>query len=353
MTKLKPILEIALSSWKAFLAAFLAVFIMTVLQNLGLAKPLQSLTVPQIKTNTFDKIQPKLEQKTNEFKLIKSELLIPSFGAEDNQNLEAYLVANTDSGEILLEKDSSKKLPVASLTKIMTAVIALDLTEISDQFTVSNNAANIQPTKMGLVPQQKWSRDELLNALILTSANDAAEALKEGIDQKYGQGTFIKAMNEKAKFLELKNTKFDNPQGLDGNSNFSTAEDLAILTSYALKNYPVFKEIAARDYQFYPATENHKQADLYNWNGLLGVYPGVSGVKIGNTGKAGYTTIVVSEREGKQLLAVALGAPGVLQRDLWTAQLLDLGFQKAAGLEPVNITQDQLQAKYNSWQYFD
>lgn len=103
---------------------------------------------------------------------------------------------------------------------------------------------------------------------------------------------------------------------------------------------------------FYPQDDNHKQADLYNWNGLLGVYPGVKGVKIGNTEDAGYATTVLAEREGKKILVVLLGAPGVLQRDLWPSMLLDIGFEKL-GLKPIGITEDQLRAKYSTWKYWN
>src|SRR5690606_3687251 len=96
----------------------------------------------------------------------------------------------------------------------------------------------------------------------------------------------------------------------------------------------------------------HKQFDLYNWNGLLGVYPGASGVKIGNTGDAQKTTIVTAERNGKKLLVVVLGAPGVLERDMWAAELLDLGFEKQYGMAPINVTEEQLRAKYKTWKYW-
>ncbi|MCR4305927.1 MAG: hypothetical protein NUV73_02485, partial [Candidatus Daviesbacteria bacterium] len=214
-------------------------------------------------------------------------------------------------------------------------------------------AASIPPTKMGLIAGHIWGRDELLNALMLTSANDVAELLKEGVDKKYGPGVFLKAMNEKAEFLKLKNTHFDNPQGFDGRSHYSSVEDLLVLANYGLTNYPILKEMVAKDYQFYEATSTHKQADLYNWNGLLGVYPGISGIKIGNTERGGFCTIVISEREGKKLVVAVLGAPGVLQRDLWAAGLLDSGFSKLAGLKPIEITEDQLKQKYASWKYFE
>lgn len=338
-------------SLKPFLISAVIVFAMVSLQ---FTKGGSSLKEPEFKVDTFEQIRPKLMKEINDFHL-KNDLfrIQPAAAAQDFDAAAAFGVVDFDSGQVLLEKDSSKKLPIASLTKVMTAIVILDLTSGDDKFTVSENAANIQPTRMGLVPGQVWGRDELLNGLLMTSANDTAEVLKEGIDQKYGNGVFVRAMNEKARFLGLKNTSFANPQGFDSENNLSTVEDLMLLARYAVEKYPTIARIVQKDYQFYPASPDHKQADLYNWNGLLGVYPGLEGVKIGNTDSAGVCTIVLSQRSGKKVLVVVLGTPGVLQRDLWASQLLDAGFTKLAGLPPVNITETQLRQKYSSWKYFN
>ncbi|MDP3733237.1 MAG: hypothetical protein Q8Q91_01730, partial [Candidatus Daviesbacteria bacterium] len=150
----------------------------------------------------------------------------------------------------------------------------------------------------------------------------------------------------------LKNTHFTNAPGYDNREHFSSAEDLSILSVYALKNYPLIEQAAAKEIEDLTNKGQDMRFYLQNWNGLLGIYPGVSGLKIGNTQKAGYTTIVVSERGGRKLLAVVLGAPGVLERDLWAAQLLDLGFNKLVGLAPVGLSEETLRQKYASWQYF-
>ena len=156
-------------------------------------------------------------------------------------------------------------------------------------------------------------------------------------------------MNEKAAIVGLKNTHFMNPQGFDDSQHYSTVEDLALLTHYALTNYPLIAEIVKKDYVHLEANNTHRQFDLYNWNGLLDVYPNVMGVKIGNTDMAGTTTIVLSEREGKRMLAILLGAPNVLKRDIWTAGLLDMGFEKTKGLQPIEVSESDLAAKYATW----
>lgn len=301
-----------------------------------------------------DVIIPKLKQKEHTFTIKKTARLIETANAAaDFDQASGYTLVDFSTGEILMSKNSEEKLPIASLTKLMTAVVALDLASPREAFVVSQTASQKAPTRIGLDAGEKLTLEELLNALLLTSANDAAEAVKEGIDQKYGTPVFVKAMNDKAQFMGLKDTHFANPQGFDNPLNYSSANDLAVLSHYAVTNYPLIAKIVQKDYQFIPANSNHSQFDLYNWNGLLGVYPDVMGMKIGNTDNAGYTTAVLSNRGEKQLFAVALGASGILQRDEWAAELLDAGYQRTLGLDPVNVTEEQLQAKYATWQYWN
>lgn len=297
-------------------------------------------------------VMPRLTAKENTYILQKPNNFIPQAEASDVGeyiHADSYAAIDFESGDVVMEKNLQKRLPIASLTKIMTAVVALDLSSEDEYFTVTKKASEQIPTKIGVVEGQKMNVSELLHAVLLTSANDAAAVLKDGISEKYGEDVFIKAMNEKAKFIGLKNTSFENPQGFDSRTNYSTSEDLAILSHYALKNYPLISEIVAKDYAFLPEDVFHKQFDLYNWNGLIGVYPNTTGIKIGSTERAGKTTVVVSEREGKKILAVLLNAPGVLERDGWAAQLLDAAFLKTMNLPAVEISQYELQKKYDSW----
>lgn len=349
---------------RTFWISFVTVALVVILSKLGVKPPeffhlptsvnLQMISPQQEKSDVLELIKPKLEQKTNAFYLKKPTSFIPVTNAgNEYENATAYGVIDYDTGEVLLQKNFDTKTHVASLTKIMTAVVALDLASSAEEFEVSQKAAEIIPTKIGVSVGEKLAVEKLLNALLLTSANDAAEVIKEGINKKYGEDVFIQAMNEKAKTLKLFDSRFDNPQGFDSIRNFSSVADLAVLSHYALENYSIIAEIAKKDYQFYSPNNNHKQIDLYNWNGLIGVYPGAFGLKIGNTGWAKYTTVVSAQREGKKVLVVLLGAPGVLERDLWSARLLDLGFEKLAGLLPANIGEDELMQKYSSWKYWN
>jgi len=343
---------------RTFFLTMLAMFIITCLQYLGVRSPWKPpklvLPIPQEKANTMDSIKPKLEKHPSTFSLKEDASFVPqTFAAEDYEQLSAYAVIDLDTGEIIKQKNGNEQLPIASLTKVMTAVVALDLASPDEMITVDAQAAGMIPTKIGIVPGEQMQLGELLHASLMTSANDATQQIKNGLDAKYHDQIFIKSMNEKANFLGLTNTHFANAEGLDSPDNYSSAEDLARLTQYALTNYPVIAEIVSLDYYQLPSNDYHKQFDLYNWNGLLDVYPDVHGVKIGNTAAAQTTTIVYSTRGGKKLVAVVLGAPNITKRDLWAAKLLDFGYKQTLGLPPVNVTEEQLAAKYSTWHYWN
>jgi len=340
-------------NYRPFIAGMIAVVLMKLVMLMGFG-PTAFQNETQENISVFENLKPRLEEKVNSFELKKNTSLIPkAVAASDYENANSYAVVDLDTGEIIAEKDGDIPYSIASLTKVMTAVVALDLASPDDSFVVSTKAAEIEPTKIGVVADETMTLKELLTASLLTSANDATEVIKEGINAKYGEKVFIDAMNKKAAFIGMENTRFANPQGFDDPNHYSTARDLALLAQYALNNYPLIREIVAKDYEFLPANEHHKQFDLYNWNGLLDVYPKTYGVKIGNTGDAGVTTMVASERGGKNIAVILLGAPDVLDRDLWASQLLDAGYQETLGLDPIVVTEQELRAKYASWKYFN
>lgn len=356
------ILDLIQTNWKILFITVLAGFLMAILPKLGvtvegfsLSGSTASIISPlPAEEDPLKLIYPRLERKMNEFELTRESSIIPEAhagGIYDDAN--AYVVIDFDTGKVIAEKDSRTPVAIASLTKVMTAVTALDLVLPEEEIVVSEAAQEMIPTKIGVVAGQKLTLNELLHALMMTSANDAAEVIKDGVNTKYGKDVFVKAMNAKAQFLGLQNTHFENPQGFDGDEHYSSAEDLAVLTHYAMVNYPLIAQVSKKDYLHLASNQSHKQFDLYNWNGLLEVYPGTMGVKIGNTGRAKKTTIVLSERGGRKVMAVLLGAPGVLERDLWTANLLDLAFETEFGLPPVKITEAQLKEKYASWKSFN
>jgi D-alanyl-D-alanine carboxypeptidase len=337
---------------RIFFSSAVAMFVIMALHYLNITPTLFISPVPE-KVDVLEMLRPKLEQHENTFSLKKHTSFVSrTHASAEYENARSYALIDMGTGEILEEKSLSEEVPIASLTKIMTAIVALDLASSDEYFTVTKHASEQIPTKIGVVPGERLRLEELIKAVMLTSANDAAQVISDGIDTKYGEKVFMRAMNEKAAFLGLSQTHFTNPQGFDNPEHYSSAEDLAVLTHYALTHYPLFADVFKKDYVFLPADAEHKQFDLYNWNGLLGVYPDVSGVKIGNTNDAGRTSLVVSKRGGKTLMVVLLGAPGILERDLWASQLLDRGFVDTLGLTPINVTEEALYEKYASWKYF-
>ncbi len=349
-----PAISFSQSQLKIFFATLAATFIMAALQMAGIKSPLRIVApLPEKQDVFFDVITPKLEKVENSFSLQKEHAILPQVSAAgDYDEAAAYIVVDLDTGDVLAEKNPGEELPIASLTKVMTSVVALDLADPAEHFTVSPTAAAKIPTKIGAKSGEKLTLEELLHAALLTSANDAVEVIKEGVDAKYGEDIFIKAMNEKALLLGLEHSSFANAQGFDDKNNYSTVEDMAVLSHYALTHYPLMAEIAKKDYMLLEKDGYHKQFDLYNWNGLIGVYPEANGLKIGNTDAAGKTTIVTSSRGGKKLLTIVLGAPGIIERDMWAAQLLDVGYEKTLGLKPVEITEETLREKYKTWKFW-
>jgi serine-type D-Ala-D-Ala carboxypeptidase (penicillin-binding protein 5/6) len=234
-----------------------------------------------------------------------------------------FIEAN--SGDVLYAKDHEEKLPIASLTKVMTALIAVERKTSDAKYLVSREASEMEPDKMFLIAGESLSLKELLYGLFLLSANDAAEVIAQGTTTS--REDFLNLMNEKAKELGMKNTKFVNPTGLDedSGSSYSTAYDLAILTRYFIKNYPWITEISAAPYVEIQATQTHRDYQLYNAINLITTYPGVVGFKIGYTPEAGFTIITLAKKGNRQIIGVLLNSDN--RRDE-TKQLLDYSFRK-------------------------
>lgn len=245
------------------------------------------------------------------------------------QNLSLTAISalsyDLNTNKVLFEKNPNQRLPFASLTKIMTAVIALEYFQENQIMNVSQNAL-VGEDSMGLDAGEKLSMKELLYGLILHSGNDAAETLALNYDR--GRNGFIAAMNLKAQALGLKNTHFTNPTGLEGDGNqYTTAYDLLIITHYALTQYPLFKEVAATASIDIPATSTHKEYNLSNETNLLTSYPGVRGVKTGYTPDAGLCLVTYLDYGGHRIIAILLGSQdrrGEMERIL-DYSLINLG----------------------------
>ena len=229
-----------------------------------------------------------------------------------NKNIAPDITANSalmldiNSQKVLYQKNPTEKLPMASLTKIMTAIIALENPKPDDKYLVHSSDL-VGEDSMGLDTGEILSRDELLYGLILHSGNDAAETLASNF--KGGRVAFVKAMNDKAKSLGLKNTNFTNPTGLEGDGKqYTTAYDLVVMTNFALSNFPTFDKIVATFDYTIPQTSTHKEYDLENETNLLTSYPGVKGVKTGYTPEAGLCLVTYLDYSGHQIIGVILGS---------------------------------------------
>lgn len=245
-------------------------------------------------------------------------------------NLQAISALSYDltTNTILFDKNSSEKLPIASLTKIMTAIIALENLHPADNITVGAKAATIGEDSMGLTMGEKLTVAELLHGLFLNSGNDASEALAEG--SPFGRENFVFQMNKKAEDLGLSATHFTNPSGLQGDGKqYSTAKDLLVITRYALK-LPLVSEIAQLPYYFIPYSDTHKAFELYNETNLLTTYPGVKGLKTGYTDEAGLCLITYLEYKGHKIVAVILNSPSRREEMI---QILDYSL-KTLGVTP-------------------
>lgn len=246
----------------------------------------------------------------------------PSTQPPEIRAASAVLV-DLDSGQVLFAKDPHRRRAIASLTKIMTALLTLERTAPGDIVTVSPEAAHPGPivgvSQLGLVPGERISVQQLLYALLLQSANDAALALAEHISGSVQD--FVRAMNSRAKRLGLTDTRFASPSGLE-DAGYSSASDLAALTRVAYRQ-PLFERIVRSKYREIPAPEG-KSRVIQNRNVLLWLYPGAIGVKTGYTSRAGFCVAGAAERDGLRLLAVVLGEPGEPFSD--AATLLNYGF---------------------------
>ncbi len=239
---------------------------------------------------------------------------------------QAVLMYDLTENKVLFEKNAKKRLPMASLTKIMTAIISLEHPK-EGLYTVTP-AALVGEDTMGLTTGEQLSLPELLYGLMLHSGNDAAEVL--AINSPYGRTGFIQAMNDKAKALGLTNTHFTNPTGLEGDGDqYTTVSDLLVITRYALSNFPLFAQIAQTPSYAISQTTTHKEFDLENETNLLTTYPGVKGIKTGYTPEAGLCLVTYLDYDRHQIIGVILGSENRRgeMKDLLDFSLTSLGIK--------------------------
>lgn len=219
---------------------------------------------------------------------------------------QSAVVIDASSNRVLYEKDAYTRRGMASTTKIMTAIIAIENLNLNDIVTVSPFASGTEGSSIWLSPGEHMSVEDLLYGLMLSSGNDAATALAE-----YTSGStlaFTALMNEKAKAIGANNTHFTNPHGLHDEEHYTTAYDLALISSYAMKN-PTFRKIVSTQNKLISWEGSQWDRSLSNHNKLLKMYEGCIGIKTGFTKKDGRCLVSSCERDGLELITVTLSAP--------------------------------------------
>jgi D-alanyl-D-alanine carboxypeptidase (penicillin-binding protein 5/6) len=227
----------------------------------------------------------------------------------------------TMDGRVLWARDPDSRRAMASTTKIMTAVVAIERSGLDDTVTVDKTAASVGQSAMGLVLGERFTMGELLKGVLVQSGNDAATLVAEHVG-----GTvpgFVEMMNAKAAALDLRNTHYANPHGLDQAGHYTSATDLATLARYAMR-IPVFRQIVGT-YKVNVRSDRYTHV-LQNHNDLLKSYKGAEGIKTGWTDDAGYCVVVAAKRGQIELVGVVMGAANEVDRARQAKKLLDWGF---------------------------
>jgi D-alanyl-D-alanine carboxypeptidase (penicillin-binding protein 5/6) len=233
---------------------------------------------------------------------------------------KAAVLIDASSGRVLYEANAHQQLPPASVTKIMTGLLVVEKGNLNQKVTVSQTAADTPECSIWLEAGEKLTREQLLYACMLNSANDAAMELAESIAGS--EQAFVKLMNRRARQLGLKDTHFCNPHGLEASGHYTSAYDLAMLSREAL-HYPMFRKVVSTQTMNIPWAGHEYNRLLINQNRLLYRYDGAIGIKTGYTKQAGNCVVGAAQRGDMVLIAVSLNSPSVYQ-DL--EQMLDYGF---------------------------
>jgi D-alanyl-D-alanine carboxypeptidase (penicillin-binding protein 5/6) len=232
----------------------------------------------------------------------------------------SWFVENTATGDVLATHNASTRMPIASITKLMTVLVALGHHKLSDVVTVDPRVTRVGQETIDLRAGEQMTVRDLVKGALIQSANDAADALALSVAPNFP--AFAVLMNEKAKQLGLRNTNFVRPDGLDAPGEYSTARDVARLAIDAMR-VPIIRD-TVRDKT---ATISGGRT-LHTWNLLLGVLPGVIGVKTGHTSQAGWCQVAAIRGQGVTIYAVILGSPSEAQRDTDLEAMLEWGLNQ-------------------------
>jgi D-alanyl-D-alanine carboxypeptidase len=243
-----------------------------------------------------------------------------------------YLVVDAESGQALIENQSTTPWFPASVTKLMTTYVALSAVRdgkltMDTPLTMSLRASRMAPSKMGFRPGTEVTLDNALKMLMVKSPNDVAVMVAEGISGSVE--AFADEMNAAAQRLGLKESHFVNPNGLHDPNHYSSARDMAIIGRALFKEFPDHADL------FDIGAIQLGNQIIPNHNGLLGRYPGADGMKTGFTCPAGWNVVASATRNGRRLIVVVMGSPSPRQRNLMASELFDRGFAQSGGGVPL------------------
>lgn len=255
-------------------------------------------------------------------------------------NARHAIIYDRNSKEAIYSKNISEKCKMASTTKIMTAIVVIENTNLTDLVEVSSKASSTGGSRLGLSKLDKITVEHLLYGLMLKSGNDAAVALAENTGGNVKN--FVSMMNSKAKILGLLNTNFVTPHGLDNENHYTTALDLAILTDYALKNDIFSKIVKTKNYT---VLINNNPKNISNTNELLGTFDGIYGVKTGFTNGANRCLVTACKRGNLDFICIVLGCDTKKDRTKDTIKLLSYAFNNFTLINLKDIAMN----KFNTW----
>jgi D-alanyl-D-alanine carboxypeptidase (penicillin-binding protein 5/6) len=254
-------------------------------------------------------------------------LAAPVLAAPPQVTGRAFVVENGATGEVLAARNARARVPIASVTKLMTVLLTLERTRPSDVVTVSREAADVGESSANLRAGDRLTVRELLEAALIQSANDAADALADYVG-KGNEAHFVALMNQRARQLGLHDTHYVRPDGLDAAGHVSSARDVTLLARI-LMHRPLIRQIVRQR-----AASISGGHTLHTWNDLLSTYPGLFGVKTGHTSKAGWNEVAAARRGPVTVYATLLGSPDRYERNADLTKLLDWGF---ARYRPVSV----------------
>lgn len=250
-------------------------------------------------------------------------------GAPDLQ-ARAAVVMEASTGDVLYSKNSRQRRSIASATKLMTVLVALQRTDLDDVYTAANYHASAGESQIGLRPGERMSVRDLLRATLLPSANDAAAAIAVGT--MGSTKAFVAEMNKRAAALGLRDTHYTTPVGLDDPDNYSSARDLAKLV-IRLRGYEFFRRTT--DLPRATLRSGSRKRTVINRNTLVRNVPAVNGVKTGHTNRAGYVLVGSARRAGVTVISVVLGEPTERARDADSLALLRYGLNSYEAVTPL------------------